>query len=244
MTMLKKHLSGIVAAAVVSFAALGSAQAAPVTYFGEDLNPAYGIPAGGNAQTAHDNFHSALTAGVQTENFEGFNDGDSSPLGLSFTGSGSTINGSLKGNGEIDGSGSGRFPTSGSKLWEASGSFSVEFDSPVAAFGFYGTDIGDFDGQITLALEDITGTITNLVINNTINGPNAALLFFGIIDVANPFVKVTFGNTSAGTDYFGFDDLTVGDVAQVKQVPAPSALGLLGLGLLGMGFAARRRRKA
>lgn len=245
MLNLKKSFSAIAAVAVAGLISVSSANAAPVVYFGEDLYPGGSVPTGGNAQTAHDDFHSALTAGVQTENFESFSSGSSSPLGLSFTGSGSTINGNLTGSGSIrDYNSSGRFATSGSNYWTVSGSFSIDFDSPVAAFGFYGTDIGDFSGQVTLALEDIAGNITNLVINNTVNGPNGSLLFYGIIDAANPFVSATFGNTNAGTDIFGFDDLTVGDVGQIANVPAPAAMGLLGLGLFAMGAVARRRRKA
>jgi hypothetical protein len=71
---------------------------------------------------------------------------------------------------------------------------------------------------------------------------NGLLLFFGVIDTVDQFTRVTFNNTDT-SDAFGFDDLTVGDVAQV-MIPEASTLGLFGLGLVGLGLATRRRKSA
>ncbi len=239
------HISGRVAAAIF-VACLFSVQVQAATiFFGEDLNPGGTVPAGGNAETARNDFLSNLTAGVNTEDFDGFVDGTTAPLNLNFTGGLGPIGATMSGTGEIENStGSGRFPTSGANFWEVSGAFVIDFLAPVAAFGFYGIDIGDFNGQVTVQTQDGSGNIlSDFVINNTINGPNGSLLFWGLIDVLNPFQKIVFGNTNAGTDFFGFDDLTVGDVAQVSAVPVPAALPLFAAALGGMGFAGWRRRR-
>jgi hypothetical protein len=137
--------------------------------------------------------------------------------------------------------GAGRFATSGSQYLEVSQSaFNITFSSPVAAFGFYGTDIGDFNGQLTVTTQN--GGSTLYTVANTVNGANGSLLFWGIIDTANPFISVTFGNTAAGVDFFGFDDMTIGDIQQVAQTPLPAALPLLIGGIGAMVMVARRRK--
>lgn len=211
---------------------------AAIVYFGENLTP--GGVVSGDPLTAHDEFIAQLTAGVSTENFEGL----SSLNTLTFTGSAGTIGASLSGSANLFSSGgAGRFPTSGSNYVESSGSFTINFTQEIAAFGFYATDIGDFNGQVTVEL--IGGGTDLYTINNTINAPDSSLLFWGIIDTVNTFSSITFGNTNAGTDFFGFDDMTIGDVGQIvdpNAVSEPMTAALLGLGLAGI--AARRRRKS
>ena len=51
------------------------------------------------------------------------------------------------------------------------------------------------------------------------NGLGGSVLFWGLIDTDNPFTSLTFGNTAAGTDFFGFDDMTIGSVEQVVPTP-------------------------
>lgn len=218
-----------------------TAHAAPIVYFGENLVPAGAVS--GAPVVARSSFLGDLV-GVGTEEFESFADGTNAPLSVDFPGSSSGITATLLGDGEIDLAPNccGRFSTSpgGSRWWEASGTFWLDFSSPISAFGFYGTDIGDFNGQLTVALRNAaTSAITNLVINNTKNGPNGSLLFWGFIDPSASYDRITFGNTNAGTDAFGFDSMTIGDRQQVR-VPEPLTLSLLGLGLLA---AARRRRR-
>ena len=91
-----------------------------------------------------------------------------------------------------------------------SGNFSIDFSEPVAAFGFYGIDIGDFGGQITLALSN--GSTTTLTIPNSINGNGGSVLYYGVVaqNSGEVFTNAVFGDTASGIDYFGFDDFTVG----------------------------------
>lgn len=229
--------------ALVLSAAFGTsvAYAAPIIFFGENQTP--GGLVSGDPLTAQNDFVSNLS-GVGSEGFESYLGGTATPLAIGFPGSTGNITATLTGSGNVENQmGAGRFNTTplGRQWWEVSGTFGIAFDQAISAFGFYGTDIGDFNGQITLALTDINGIVTNLVVPNTVNGNNASLLFYGFIDAANSYTSIAFGNTNAGTDFFGFDDMIIGDSEQVS-IPEPATLGLLGLGLLGL--AAARRTKA
>ncbi len=237
--------------AVLSLMAATAAHAAPTVYFGENQNPA-GVVSGAPL-TARTQFLSTLS-GVSSQGFEGFAVGAAAPLSLDFTGSGgSTLSATLSGDGAIDNSTAfGRFNTTpgGSKWWDVGGAFVLNFATAISAFGFYGTDVGDFNGQITIDLLDTSGAHTTYTVQNTINGNNAALLFWGFVDSAKSYTQITFGNTSgAGVDFFGFDDMVIGDISQVctvncGTVPEPTSLALVGLGLFAAGMTARKARRA
>ncbi|WP_449244736.1 PEP-CTERM sorting domain-containing protein [Desulfobacca acetoxidans] len=232
----KKLMLTLLVAALTLVLSSGLALAFQQTFFGEDLGLGEGTPLSSwpNAAAARSSFLSNLV-GVGTENFESYADGTGAPLAITFPGAGTAT---LSGTGYVNSvtpgttNGVGRYATSGSNYWEGSGTFYIEFDSPVAALGFYGIDIGDFSGQVTLKTEN--GVTTNYTIPNTVNGKGGSVLFYGVIDTDNPFITATFGNTASGTDYFGFDDMTIGSVEQVQPAPVPGALMLLGTGLLGL----------
>lgn len=246
--------SFLAAAAATILLSSSLALAAPVVYFGENQNPDHKVS--GAPLTARNNFVSQLS-GVGTENFSGFAAASNAPLNLSFPGTAGNITGQLLGVGTVTSiaagtDSAGRYNTTGAtaaasasgNVWVAQGIFGITFNEPISAFGFYGTDIGDFNGQVTLTLLDTADVETVLTVNNTKNGNDASLLFWGFIDTSKAYKQITFGNTAAGTDFFGFDDMIVGDRGQINPpgVPTPGGLALVALGLLGLGAAARRRQ--
>lgn len=199
-----------------------SAKAIDMTFFGEDLGlgETTALTAFPNATAAEANFFANLT-GVGTETFEGFAAGTSTPLVLMFAGSGTaTLNGTGAvaavpwgtsngvGRYNVDGPGSSNYFETGTT------SFTINFSTPVAAFGFYGIDIGDFSGQLMLTFLD--GTTRVIMVPHTVNGPGGSVLFFGYVNDNNPFTQIMFMDTDpAGDDFFGFDRMTVGSVEQV-----------------------------
>ena len=227
-----------------TFLALSSVQpaaGAPVIYFGENQTPANTVS--GAPLTARNNFFAQLI-GNSIEDFEGLSTG-STPSSLTFTGSSGNITATLTGSADIFTgiSGAGRFPTSGSNLLRSDATFGATFSTPISAFGFYGTDIGDFAGQLKITLVRAGGNET-IDVPHTVGSGGAAsgsLLFFGVIDTANPFTGVQF-STNTGADVFGFDDMTVGDVGQVQSaIPEPATWAMLIMGFGLVGGALRRR---
>jgi len=108
------------------------------------------------------------------------------------------------------------------QIWEAVAdvlsTFSVSFDQDVNGFGFYGTDIGDFDGTLKMDFQNAAGqSLVQKTINALslpVNARDGNCLFFGAVSngptAANKFRKIVFsliGN--ALPDGFGFDRFTV-----------------------------------
>ncbi len=236
-----------------------ASSATPLTFFGEDLGGGEKarLASHANADAARAEFLSHLID-VGTENFENFSNGSSVPLNILFPDAGTaTINGNGQVNQVTNGTnGFGRYAASGSKYFETGNLFSITFSQPVAAFGFYGVDIGDFNGQLTVTTS--SGQVYN--VGNSVRSAGGGVLFFGIIDPDDIFTSITFGNSAAGTDYFAFDDLTIGSLQQIRDsvgqdapadtlsdtpsvghAPEPSAVLLFGTGLLGLAYWRRRR---
>jgi hypothetical protein len=242
--------------AAVALAAVSALHAAPVVFYGQDLTPNNMVS--GAPLSAHNDFVDLLT-NVKTETFTDRTVDASSPLGIFYNGSGKTA--TLTGGGEVavtSANDAGRFNTTSAtttqprsgQWWDTNAStVTITFDSPISAFGFYGTDFGDFDGRVSVTLTDRGNSINSSLsiltcptTGCTTGSDNAALIFWGFYDTQNTYTKIEFSNASSGTDYFGFDDMVVGDVGQVSRIPEPATLALAGLGLIGLAATRRKQR--
>jgi PEP-CTERM motif len=243
----------ISALASVLLTASVASYAAPILYFGEDIGDGENsVIASPNSDAQQAAFLAALiNPGVET--FEGMATGV--PGVVNFAGAGVTA--TLSGGtviSQADGTtnGFGRYgvtddPDENENFLETAGgtnAFTLTFSNPIAAFGFYGIDIGDFNGQVTVTTVGGLNQLFN--VGNSINTTGGGILFWGVIStsVAELFSSVTFGNTGSGDDFFAFDDFTVGSFEQVREVPEPESMLLfsMGLGLLGMGRLAKRSK--
>lgn len=133
--------------------------------------------------------------------------------------------------------------------------FTITFSEPIAAFGFFGTDFGDFNGEIELIINgDSSNKITiphpktspptttnsgGFVVENFLN---SNLLFFGLVGTNDMTISsVSFNNKGTGSfDRFGFDNLVVA----TSPIPEPSTLALFGLGTIGLAVGRLRRRRS
>jgi hypothetical protein len=244
-----------------------SASAGYLTFSGEDLNddavtPLAAVP---KSQAAEANFKSNLSSGVATEDFESKAQGASAPLTLDFK---DLINGNVTqatlsgGNGSVavvtpgETNGAGRYSVpsaNSSHFWQvnagSTNSFTVTFSEAIAAFGFYGVDIGDFGGTVSIELTDVNGNVQTLTVPATVgaNGStDGSVLYFGVLSTgsSSDFTSLTFKSTVGGGDVFAFDNFTIATRDQVDppaNVPLPGTLALAGLGLLGLGVRSRRR---
>lgn len=240
-----------VLAMVFAFCIGGNASALQLTFFGEDRGvfDQNGTPIGPrtNSDAASAAFLSNLV-GVGTETFESFADGTSASLALAFPGAGTAT---LTGGGAVDNDpGTGQHAISGANWWRtgAGNDFVIEFTDPVAAFGFYGVDVGDIGAQLTLTLLNGSPVVINIPHTVEAGGPNSgqngSVIYFGYIDTDHPWTQAQFANVGGGGgDDFGFDNMTIGTTRQVAPVPEPSTMLLLGSGLLGLAGYGRKRMK-
>jgi len=160
---------------------------------------------------------------------------------------------------------SGRFNTTNgasSGGWiESDSAFTISLGSDAGAFGFYGTDFGDFDGTLTISLYRTVNGVDQLVEDNaftdssgaplqprnTTTAQDGSLLFFGFASdqLFNKMV-FTINQGSGPLDYLGFDDIMIGNLRTPTggNIPEPGSLALAGLALFAAGWARKVQRRA
>ncbi len=270
-------LSKFIVGALATLTLSGAAQAVLIQFgdpnseifFGEDLqpNPVQTVNPVKDPAIARGKFLSKLDNTAGSYGFEGLSSWDLglSPLAVDFNdgfnGTGGTlVTATISGIGTVGGtSGPGRFNTTpgGSRFLDvqagttSTNSFKIDFDKAIAAFGFYGTDVGDFEGSLKVFLTPIGSTTEEagiLVRSGSNPANNGALLFWGFASFNVAYGSIRFESTlapGANPDYFGFDDFVVATRDQLKVsvnpgLPEPGSLALVGLGLLGAACARRR----
>lgn len=228
--------------AMVLFLVGVTAQAQLSVYFGEDAgiggvwpNNSQNVPRPGhptNSIQAAASFASRLP-GVLAESFETLAT-ESEPSVVHFGSNTATLSGSRSVVTVPDPAstwlGGGLYPITGTNMLylqaTAPGFFVLTFASPQAAFGFFGTDLGEPNG-LRVAAVTPSGVTNSWEVPITRPAPSASTFFFGIIDKTNPFVRIEFsriGNDT--TDGFGFDDFTI---ATPEQVTTSANLYVVGL---------------
>lgn len=173
----------------------------------------------GDPPAARAAFMARLT-GVSVEDFESYNPGsvDRQFQERPVTRNGTTmqINSDYGSAGTyfvvVTWSGSGRFNTTsgGEQLLDncvASAAYpiTITFTTPIAAFGWYLTDLGDFSGQISMELTKSGGGTVSFDIDHTLGAANGSLYFWGFVDQIDTYTQVKV-LCSSSEDIFGIDD--------------------------------------
>lgn len=201
-----------------------------LTFFGNNLadQTAFGvIPIGSEAVVARSNFLEKLET-FRLETFEQTIEGQRPTVDnpLYLFGSTVTITQSDEAYGNIENDKTplnqfaGRFNTTADPntnilgdgiWWQSRGDFTITLNVPTKAFGFYGTDFGDFGGTVTIEFYNGASLIDSIVVADS-GGENGSLLFSGYLRYDVGFDRIEFKIVQAvGQDnLIGIDDIIIG----------------------------------
>jgi hypothetical protein len=148
---------------------------------------------------------------------------------------------------------SGTYPTNGLRgiSINSTNNFSISFTdtagnpSLIAAFGYFGTDLGDFKNGLTMQFFNGTTLVNPLeqaiALPNT--SSNSSEFFYGFIadSSAQEFDRVAFVN-SKSNDAIGIDQIKIATPAQRLSTQAPEPATIIGT-LIGAGYIRRIKRR-
>jgi hypothetical protein len=144
----------------------------------------------------------------------------------------------------------GRFAISGSQYYDVgNGTFTITFGNPMAALGFYATDIEDSTG-IILTFDNNPAKTLTIPRSTGAGNIDKSALYYGFVaaNSSEVFNSVTFGRSIIDSnDKFGLDDLSFATPAQVRNFGAvatsvPEPMTIVGT-LLGGSAILRLRKK-
>ena len=245
--------SQVLTVAATALAAASFGAHALATFTGADLDGSADIRASSTISDAARSAFAASLSNAVTEGFESAAVGGFTTLALNLPGIGTTTLDGGSGAriaslpaGTTDGFG--RYPNSGSRyLLVESGRLTVSFSSRVAAFGFYGIDIGDFDTSMRMTLNFADGG-SQLIDLGLPQGIDGTRTFYGVIagNSGEELNSVLLEGDATFIDVFAVDDMIVSPGAQVCRtgcdLPEPGMPALLGLGLLALATGRGRQR--
>jgi hypothetical protein len=141
----------------------------------------------------------------------------------------------------------GTYPTDGDNFISinSANNFSISFSNTLAAFGYFGSDLGDSGNVLTMQFFNGSNpvAVSSQTVDAGTGSANSSKFFFGFIadDSAQYFDRVVFSSNSAG-DAIGIDQIKIGTSAQLTTaVPEPSSM--LGILLFGGSVVMLKRRQ-
>jgi hypothetical protein len=204
-----------------------------------------------NATSAEASFLATLN-GYTTETFEGFTAGTQSASFLTSvgtfklkaagsTGTCSTLGYTCSKLGILDDGisapdpFSGRFGINGKNYLDSFDAIETDFllkNGFYNSVGFYLTDPNDVNGRFSVTTLD--NDLVEFSYADILGGDQPSGRVFYISVYADAGIKSLFFDKDTNKDGYGIDNVTIGNV------PEPGSLALLGLGLVGLGFAPRQ----
>jgi hypothetical protein len=106
--------------------------------------------------------------------------------------------------------------------------FSISFSNSLAAFGYFGTDLGDGGNILTMKFFNGTTLVNSTAIPTNTGSANSSEFFFGFIanSPAEEFNRVEFvSSINSGGDAIGIDQIKIATSTQLNtKIPEPASI--------------------